>query len=381
MREDEYLKNIFAEFKVSKELEKIIRATIKMPVKKRCEILNNLRIILKRKGLSLALLTLFRQQVNCGFVLGDPLIKREERIIEDRRTGIKFILAWNPDRELRKNHKLLIERGVISKSPDKRKLVNFDSDGKPCYLCWKNILEQNPSEIIFKIKLANEYFYAGANFANITNNHFTIMNSKHIPQLFRVKIIDFMSSFLKKTNGYFRIIYNGLAGASIKAHEHLQATTEKFPIEAIKKGRNLSKKDKEVSLYKPIFYIPLFLLESKKPEKIREEAETIIEKWESLSPDHTENLLMTKTGEMFNLYIFLRDSKKLAGSGKVGAMASFEVSGRIVLSVSEGMINERKIFEKGGIEWIESIYNDIKPSEKMIKLLNKELFSKDGGFK
>ena len=368
MTEKQYWKEIFEKFEVSDSLKGLILKTISLPISKKDEILNNIKRIKERGGLSLALITLFRQQVRCGFVLGDPLKEKEERVVRDKKTGVDFILSWNPDRELRKNHKMLIARGIISEKVDKKKLVNIAPNGKPCYLCWKNIKEQNPAEIIFKIRLANEYFYLGSNFAYITNNHFTVMNSKHIPQTFREEIFDFMFSFLDKTDSYFKIIYNGLAGASIKWHEHLQATSEDFPIQRINQGEPVLKKS-SFSLYAPYYYIPLFILTGTDREKIKEMATYIIEEWENLAKTHTENLMMLKEGKEFKLYLFLRDSERLVGEGKSGAMASFEVSGRIVLSVENGEFDEREIFKKAGILWIIKIFSDIKPSEKMIKSL------------
>ncbi len=368
MTEKQYWKEIFEKFEVSDSLKELILKTISLPISKKDEILKNIKRIKKIGGLSLALITLFRQQVRCGFVLGDPLKEKEERVVMDKKTGVDFILSWNPDRELRKNHKMLIKRGIISEKVDKKKLVNIAPNGKPCYLCWKNIKEQNPAEIIFKIRLANEYFYIGSNFAYITNNHFTVMNSKHLPQTFRVEIFDFMFSFLDKTDSYFKIIYNGLAGASIKWHEHLQATSEDFPVQKINQGEPVLKKS-SFSLYAPYYYIPLFILTGTDREKVKEMATYIIKEWENLAKTHTENLLMLKEGKEFKLYLFLRDSERLVGEGKSGAMASFEVSGRIVLSVENEDFDEREIFEKAGILWIKKIFSDIKPSEKMIKSL------------
>ena len=372
MTEKQYWKEIFEKFRVSDSLKELIFKTVSLPISKKDEILKNIKRIKEGGGLSLALITLFRQQVRCGFVLGDPLKEKEERVLKDKKTGVDFILSWNPDRELRKNHKMLIARGIISKTVDKKKLINIAPNGKPCYLCWKNIKEQNPAEIIFKIRLANEYFYIGSNFAYITNNHFTVMNSKHIPQSFREAIFDFMFSFLDKTDGYFKIIYNGLAGASIKWHEHLQATSEDFPVQKINQGEPVLKKN-SFSLYTPYYYIPLFILTGNKKKKIKKMATFIINEWENLSPTHTENLMMLKEGKEFKLYLFLRDSERLAGEGKSGAMASFEVSGRIVLSLKNEDFDERKIFERAELLWIKKIFSDIKPSEKMVKLLYKRL--------
>ena len=117
---------------------------------------DKLELISETKGLASALITIFRQQVQSGFVLSDPICdkQKESKYYLDKQTGINICLQWNPNRELRLNHDLLIERGVIDTDIDQELLINRDDKGKPCYLCSQNIDIHNPIEILFPIELA-----------------------------------------------------------------------------------------------------------------------------------------------------------------------------------------------------------------------------------
>jgi len=320
-------------------------------------------------GLSAALLLLYRQQVESGFVLADPadITNKEFSDILDEKTGITFHIQWNPDRELRKNHKLLIDRGIIAGTPDTGKLINKDEQGKACYLCPENIGIQNPAEIIYPVQLSDEQYFLGANFAYLADNHFTLFNKEHRPQLYRKEILSFLYDFLDKTNGCFRGIFNGLAGASIEHHEHMQVTTEKFPVENIKvHPEAVILNDDKIKISQPRYYTSLLLLESAVSSVIVKYADAFLTRWHELNPEyHTENLVAVKHKKRYRLFIFLRDKRKLAGAGKTGAMASFEVSGNIVLSDRTA---ERSTFDNISLTSIQNMLAGIKP-DTIIKQL------------
>ncbi len=300
------------------------------------KLINKLIAIERSYGLSAALLLLYRQQVESGFVLADPAdtTNKEFYNIHDDKTGVTFHIQWNPDRELRKNHQLLVERGVIVPVSATGNLINKDEQGRCCYLCPENIRIQNPAEIIYPVRFSDEEFFLGANFAYLTNNHFTLFSKRHRPQFYRKEIIMFLFDFLDKTNGCFRGIFNGLAGASIEHHEHMQVTIEKFPIEDITVSQEtvILNNDK-IKIYQPFYYTSLLLFERAMSGEIVKCANTFLTKWHGLNPEyHTENIIAVKHSKYYRLFIFPRDKRKLAGTGKTGAMASFEVSGNIVLS-------------------------------------------------
>jgi hypothetical protein len=368
--EQKYLHKIHRHFRAGPDEKKLFSRIAGASSRQRGQILQDVTELVKRRGLVYGLLALFRQQVNCGFVLGDPLGRRgkEIKLFKDKTTGVTFRFLWNPDRELRKNHSLLIERGVIAENIGGKKLINRDKKGKPCYLCVENIAEQNPAEILLPLRLAGEAYYAGANFAYIENNHFTVMSTKHRKQLYEKHILVSLVDFIEQTDGFFRAIFNGLAGATILGHEHLQVTTEPFPIEdiQIRKGDVKFRKG-SLRVARPFYYTPLWVVEGGNKNSVIEEADHVIVRWHKLNPKyHTENVIAVKSGRLFRLFIFLRDTRRLAGEGKFGDMASFECAGSIVLSYQPSpeqtdRPNERNTFKNADLASVRTLLRSIAP--------------------
>ncbi len=363
-------KNILSErFGFTDEFLKEYENAKKFKVSEKDKYVTKLISIENSYGLCAALLLLYKQQVESGFVLADPAdtTHKEFYDIPDEKTGVNFHIQWNPDRELRKNHKLLIDRGIIASAPDTGKLINKDEQGKACYLCPENIRIQNPAEIIYPVRLTDEEFFLGANFAYLANNHFTLFNKEHRPQLYRKEIIAFLFDFIDKTNGCFRGIFNGLAGASIEHHEHMQVTTEKFPVENINVSpETVILNNDRIKISQPFYYTSLLLLESTASGVIVKYADAFLTKWHKLNPEyHTENLVAVKHHGRYQLFIFPRDKRKLAGAGKTGAMASFEASGNIVLS---DLAVERTTFDNISLASIQNMLDGIKPAASLKQL-------------
>src|SRR4030042_4387685 len=199
--EEEYLNKIHRHFRAGAGDKKLFLRIAGASPRQRKRIVRGVSELIKRQGLAYGLLALYRQQVNCGFVLADPLNRRGKEIkqFKDETCGVKFRLQWNPDRELRKNHSLLIARGVIAKGVNKAKLVNMGKGGKPCYLCRGNIAKLNPAEMLLRLRLAGEYYFIGANFAYIENNHFTIMSSRHREQSYKKGVLTALNDFVAQT--------------------------------------------------------------------------------------------------------------------------------------------------------------------------------------
>ena len=372
-----YIEVIHNRFNVSDKDKSLFKKISETPTERRGYILKDVEILAERADLAYALLALYRQQVNTGFVLADPLKPRgkEEKRFFDLNTGINFHLQWNPDWELRKNHELLIKRGVIAEYVDKVKLVNKDKNGKACYLCKENIDVQNPREILFKIELAGEKYYAGSNFAYIVNNHFTIMNAKHRPQKYRKKILEVSYDFIDKTNAYFRSIFNSLAGASIEEHEHLQATSEELPVEEIRgENKDVVYESNGIRISQPKYYIPLWIVEGTNKIIIEDAVDKIIIKWHGIDEQyHTENIISTRTDDKYRTFIILRDKRKLAGMGKKGPMATFEAGGKIILSYepsvnSKNETNEREIFDRATLETVKLMLVGISPEKQLTEV-------------
>jgi hypothetical protein len=370
LTEQIYLNRIHQRFHSKTDDRKLFSRVASASSEQQKQILQDVAKFIKRRGLAYGLLALYRQQVNCGFVLGDPLSPRGKRIkrFKDKKTGIKFRLLWNPDREMRKNRACFIKRGVIAGNVDKTKLINIQKDGKPCYLCRENIALQNPAEILLPVRLAGQDYFAGANFAYIENNHFTIINARHCRQRYEKRILASLIDFVTKTDGFFRAIFNGLAGATIIWHEHLQATTEPFPVECIRIRENdtvFHKRGLRVS--RPFYYTPVWVVEGRNKTEVIRAADRIIIGWQNLNPKtNTENIIAVKTAGIFRIFIFLRDTRRLAGKGKVGGMASFECGGSIVLSYKpkpgqKGKPDERKTFDNADIDTVRRLLAGIGP--------------------
>ncbi len=376
MNYNKYIEDLHRKFGVFDEDQLLFEKIIETPTERREDILKDVYILRERVGLAYVLLALYRQQVNSGFVLADPLRPegKEEKRFFDPDTGITFRLLWNPDRELRHNRQLLIERKVIAEGVDKTKLINPDKKGEPCFLCEYNIKRQHPGEILLEIDLAGDKYYAGANFAYITNNHFTIMSAEHRPQQYRKRILDVLNDLVDKTDGYFRSIFNGLAGASIEEHEHLQVTTEKFPIEEIKtEDKDVVYNSNDIRISQPKYYVPVWTVEGRDKTKIEIAADRIIGAWHRLNEqDHTENIISAKSGHLYRTFVILRDKKKLAGdkAGKKGCMAAFETGGNIILSYDPKVenreeTNERETFDRANLETVKRLLEEISPERQL----------------
>ena len=376
-----YVQDIHWTFGVSDETQSLFEKVANAPAAERVDILKDIQTLKTSASLSYALLALYRQQVHSGFVLTDPLQTQriEEKRFFDPDTGIIFRLQWNPHRELRHDRRLLIQRGIIAQDVDKARLIHPDAKGNPCFLCKYNIERQNPGEILLDMTLAGEAFYAGVNFAWITNNHFTVINAQHqdphtqLPsQKYRKKILAVLNDFIDKTGGRFVALFNASAGASIQDHEHLQVTTEPLPIQTIRTtDADVVYWNSNVRVSKPAYYLPLWVVEGRDKSKIETTTDIVLQAWHGLNQqDHTENLIAAKSGCMYRTFVILRDKNKLAGAkaGKKGAMAAFEAGGHIVLSHrpedTKKNIDERQTFDKASLETVKTLLRAIHPDEQ-----------------
>jgi len=338
------------------------------------QLMKDLQFLWGKYSLDLVLKIVYLQQLKSGFILSNPAnyFKAEnQNSFYDPDTQIRFLVQWNPERAMRKNHQLLIKRGIIQNHIDETKLINKDKEGKPCYLCKKNIDLQNPKEIVLPLTLDGERFYVGANFASISDNHFTIFHKQHRPQKYRKKIFSIMTDFLNQTGGSFRIIYNGLAGASIEAHEHFQTTSIRFPVESIKySDQNIIYKHKDVQITKPDYYLPLWIFEGKKESELICLLDYFIRYWHSSKPDdHTENILGIKMDSLFRFFIFFRERSKLKVIEKTGALATFEASGLFVFSEFSkntiGRKSRKDFFSSLTLDIIKNMLKGIAPNDNL----------------
>jgi len=324
----------------------------------------------KKFNLSQALFALYEQQLACGFILSNPAEDKRirEKFFYDKKSGVTFCLSWNPSRQLRKKHTLLVKRGILVRANGTQKLVNFDESGRACYLCPSNIAIQNPSEVLLPVMLGRKKYFIAANFSPITVNHFVVINRYHKKQAYSGKTIKTMYDLILKTKGDFRIIFNGIAGASIEAHEHFQMTTRAFPIESIRlSARDIFLQTSDFTAWMPSYYTPLWIVEGplKNPKKTLEWAHQVIAAWESIDLErHSVNLIACQAGSLFRLFIFPRDTRRLMGPGKTSPMGSFECGGFFVLSAdvkTSKNSGEKEFFQHAGLPEIRKMLSALKP--------------------
>lgn len=354
---------------LSGEAAELFDRISRRPNAERAQVVAEAERLASLSSLAWSLRALFRQQVQAGYVLFDPHAQApEEKRFEDPEFGLALQLQWNPARELRKHHHLLLERGVLVKAADPSKLVNRNARGIGCYLCHENMAQQNPGEITLRRPLAGEPYYLGANFAPIADNHFTVMSGVHRPQRYHAGVVRAGLELVAATGGAFRALFNGLAGASIEEHEHLQATDARFPIEALRaRTEDVLWEAEGARLAMPPYYLPLWLAEGQEIAPLVRICDLAIRAWQRLDPErHTENLIITRGESGFRVFILLRDRARLAAPERHGAMASFEAGGLIVLSEAPeaGPVDERRLFQTATLPRVRRLLTALRPERE-----------------
>lgn len=308
-------------------------------------LLAELQELARARGLAAAMRALFRQQVEAGFVLFDPAAA--DALVERRFAAEGALpplrLQWNPQRELRLDPQLLIERGVIAADVDQSLLVHRDERGRGCFLCRHNIALQAPAEVIYPLELAGEPYFLGCNFAPITDNHFTVIVEQHRPQRYHAGILRAGFALAVATEGQFRVLYNDRVGASILGHEHQHATDVRLPLEAVP-AAPLLHQGAGLRIAQPTYYLPVWLVEGERLEAVLQAGDRLIQAWLQLDPvHHSLNLLQSydPAPGTFRLYVVPRDRRRLTAPGRQAAMGSFETAGLVVFSHPE----ERALFD------------------------------------
>lgn len=330
------------------------------PLTRREQIVADLAELQRQAGLGWALRALFRQQVACGYVLfdpADPAMLAEKRFVVPGDTAIALRLQWNPQRELRLNHALLIERGVFAKVAPERLVNRTDTGG--CYLCPRNIALQSPAEILLPLTLNDEPYLLGANFAPITDNHFTVIPSAHRPQRYRRGLLRAGFELAEASGGTFRVLFNGRAGASILAHAHLHATDARLPVEDLTAAPLLFRQGDDLRVSRPDYPLPLWLVEGRDADAVIRAGDRLIRAWRRRDPArHSENLLMSVDAGRYRLFIVPRDRERLTAPERTAAMASFETAGLIVLSHP----SERRLFETADAALVRQLLTALTPA-------------------
>jgi hypothetical protein len=294
------------------------------------------------EGLAPRLIRTWEDQIQAGFILGDPHAPVETRLVPDPESGVTFRLRWLPHRELRTDTRALERKGILQPDRDEAALSRDprDPSGRHCFLCPANVRICHPREKLVPIRAGGRDWFAGANFAWLAENHFTVMADEHVDQSFDISVVDAMLDLQDQTAGAFRLVYNGShAGATIPWHLHLQVTTDAFPVEEIASAK--------VSAYPT----PLLLMEG--PRSI--DVADYVTAWQERDPQHHRvNLLATLREGRPAVFVFLRDTR-FTIAGNKGLMGGWEVAGDFAYS------DRRSDFNAADIEAVRSAYAAIRP--------------------
>lgn len=308
------------------------------------------------------LIETWAQQGCDGFLLGVSEAgvaetASEIRAVEDKSCGVRYRLRWLPHREIRGNVPALEARGILNPHRDESLLFRDprDPQGRHCFLCEQNIREVHPLEVLVPLRLAGRDYNAGANFAWIEENHFTVMSHTHTDQAYSRHTLEALVDLHRQTGGAFRVLFNGAgAGATIPWHLHYQITTTPMPIEALTV--------EQIAAYPTL--VERFALADEEDatsptatEAWLNCAHAAIEAWLARDPDfHTLNLLVASPGDTPVIYFFPRDRRHAAATNK-GLVGGFEVAGDFVMSAPA----ERAAFEQASAALARQILEEIRP--------------------
>jgi hypothetical protein len=297
-----------------------------------------------------ALIETWAQQGEEGFLLSDPQSAEiETRTAEDSETGVAYRFRWMPHREIRGDVGELERRGILNKDRDESKLFRDERDpsGRHCFLCRDNIAECHPMERLVPMTLAGREYLAGANFAWIELDHFTVMSAEHMVQEYDRHVLEAMIDLHEQTGGRFRVLFNGTgAGASIPWHLHYQVTTERLPIESMRDG--------DEDAY-PTVVRRFDMAASDAVDRAHE----MTQRWlDGDRETRSVNLMVATTDGRQQIYLFPRDQRRAKAEGK-GLVGGFEVAGDFVLSSTA----ERLTFDAATVETARTILDQVRPPD------------------
>jgi hypothetical protein len=295
------------------------------------------------------LLTTWQAQADDGFLLSDPDASDiEVTSVLDPVSGVAFRFRWLPHREIRFDVPELERRGILNPNRDSVPLFHDprDPSGHHCFLCIDNIEVCHPMEALVPVHLAGRDYVAGANFAWIGRNHYTVMAVEHMDQDFTPHVLEAMLDLHRLTEGGFRVLYNGAqAGATIPWHLHYQITTDRFPVEGLPPGAEAT-------------YPAAVWRSAGRGDGVRA-ALGRVEEWLGRDPEHHRvNLLVAGAAPEPVIHVFARDARKTYAEEK-GLMGGFEICGDLVYSEP----GQRHRFEAASVELARRVIAEVRPAE------------------
>ncbi len=297
-------------------------------------------------GLADELRTTWHSQAASGFLLADPSVPVETRHAHDPATGVTFRFRWLPHRELRGDVPELVRRGILAARDTPVELVRDARDpaGRHCFLCPGNLRITTPAELLVPLEAAGRRWWAGANFAWLASNHFTVMTDVHRDQEYDPTILDAMVDIHRQGGGELRIVYNADgAGATIPWHLHLHVVTDEMPIEHLRT-------DAEARYPVPVHRFDLSSGEMGA-------ADRHITSWIASDPRHHRvNLLVAGAAGAVFVYVVERDTRLAAAPGK-GLMGAFEMAGDFAFSEPA----RRADFERADLSTARRLLEAVRP--------------------
>lgn len=319
-----------------------------------------------------SLTKLWADQGREGFLLTDPAdVNIPVREALDPDCGVAYRFLWMPHREIRGDVAQLERRGILNPDRDASKLFcdPRDPQGRHCFLCAENIAHCHPKEVLVPIKLAGRDYFAGANFAWIEPDHFTLMAAEHVDQSYSQHVLDAMLDFHMKTAGRFRVLFNGCgAGASIPWHLHYQITTAAMPIERLQPGLE---EGYPTAVYRFDIAGQPVGSDGFAPASGLGRAHVAVQRWLERDPEHhsVNILIATITDQSVgkgqpvgtagpSIFVFPRDGRYATAPTK-GLVGGFEVAGDFVLSAPR----EEETFRNSSVETARDILSHIRPPD------------------
>jgi len=301
-------------------------------------------------NLAQKLIDLWAQQGRDGFLLSELSAARTDtRQCLDPECDISFRFRWLPHREIRGDVAELQRRGILNPDRDESSLFRDprDPSGRHCFLCRENIKQCHPLEVLYPLNLAGREYLAGANFAWIEPDHFTVMAAEHIDQTYSRHVLEAAIDLHRQTNGQFRVLFNGTgAGATIPWHLHLQITTEPMPVELLSPQKE--------HLYPTV--VCRFDLSN---AATIDNAHRCADSWLSEDAENRSiNLLVATPNGQTTVFIFPRDKRYAQAPGK-GLIGGFEVAGDFVLSAPA----ELETFKNSSAQTARDILTHISPPD------------------